>query len=396
MRNRRLVRGSWSRAVLSLAFGIALAGLLAMGLAVWLYAGPASAHPGDSCDPDPGHGLPGCHMEASATTAQSTATSAAAGAGTTGVTTSPVPTSGTVPSVGPSLPSDPSAPQTYLDQNNCLSCHGDPSLAKQRADGTSISLYVNAGDLPQAAHRYQDCTACHTSSPHDVATPLTKLSQAAKCGSCHQYQYGQHMNSVHGVPLAGGNSDPATCADCHSADANPHNVVRVLDPTASTYPKNIAQTCAKCHDDPVLMDKYGIVEKVYDSYMRSFHGKAMKLSPETATIHQLDTATCVNCHGAHNIKPVTDPAAPVAGMDNLLETCQRCHSDAGPEFVSGFLGHKAANSDYFPQVYWGGTIFHVFSRAMLASGMFIVATSVGLRGVPRVVRKFKRRNKKEE
>jgi hypothetical protein len=130
--------------------------------------------------------------------------------------------------------------------------------------------------------------------------------------------------------------------------------------------------------------------------MRSFHGKAMKLSPSTATIQQLDTATCVNCHGAHNIKSVADPGAPVAGMDNLLKTCQLCHRAAGPEFVSGFLGHKVASSENFPQVFWGGKTFYILSRAMLGGGVLIVATSIGLRGVPRVVRKFKRRNKKEE
>jgi len=203
------------------------------------------------------------------------------------------------------------------------------------------------------------------------------------------------MNSVHGVPQPGGNSDPATCTDCHSSDSNPHNVVRVLEPEASTYPKNIAQTCAKCHDDPKLMDKYGIVEKVYDSYMRSYHGKAIKLSPDNATIQQLNTATCVNCHGSHNIKATSDPAAPVAGMDNLLRTCQICHSGAGPEFVKGFLGHKAVNSDFLPQVYWTGTSFYIFSRAMLAGGVLIVATSIGLRGVPRIIRKVKRRKKGE-
>lgn len=283
----------------------------------------------------------------------------------------------------------------YLDTNNCLACHGDPSLTKQRADGTSISLYVNAADLPQAVHHYQDCTKCHTNNPHEVQTPLSKLSLAEKCGTCHQYEYGQYMNSVHGVPQPGGNSDPATCTDCHSANSNPHNVVRVLETGASTYPKNIAQTCAKCHDDPKLMDKYGIVEKVYDSYMRSYHGKAIKLAPDNATIQQLDTATCVNCHGSHNIKATNDPAAPVAGMDNLLRTCQLCHSGAGPEFVNGFLGHKAVNSDFLPQVYWAGTSFYIFSRAMLAGGVLIVATSIGLRGVPRVIRKVKRRKKGE-
>lgn len=385
MRNR-------SRGALLLAFGIALVGVLAIGLAA-LYAGPASAHPGNSCDPEPGHGTAGCHVDATTTTAQSTATSAAAGTDTTDPTTS------VVPSSGAATPSDPNAVQMFVDQNNCLSCHGDPSLKnlvnRKQPDGTTIVLYVDTQGSSNSVHRYKDCTACHSSEPHDVETPLTKLSLSEKCGTCHEYEYAQYKTSVHGVPLSSGNSDPATCTDCHSATSDPHNVVRVLDPVASTYPKNVAETCAKCHDDPKLMDKYGIVEKVYASYMRSFHGKAMELAPEGASIKQLDTATCVNCHGAHNVSSVSDLNAPVAGMDNLLETCRTCHPDAQPEFVKGFLGHKATNSDFLPQVYWGGRAFYILSRTMLAGGALIVATSIGLRGAPWVTRRIKRRKRKE-
>jgi nitrate reductase cytochrome c-type subunit len=337
-------------------------------------------------------------VDATTTTAQSTATTNAAGSDTTNATTSP-PTTGIVPSSGPATPTDPNAVQMFADSNNCLSCHGDPSLSglltKQRPDGTSIALYIDTEGSSNSVHRYKDCTSCHTDNPHEVETPLTKLSLSEKCGTCHEYEYAQYKTSVHGAPLYSGNSDPATCTDCHSATSNPHNVVRVLDPLASTYPKNVAQTCAKCHDDPKLMDKYGIVEKVYATYMRSFHGKAMKLASDGAPLQQLDTATCTNCHGAHNISTVSNPDAPVAGMDNLLDTCKTCHPDAGPEFVKGFVGHKAVNSEFLPQVYWGGRSFFIFSRAMLVGGMMIVASSISLRGVPWVTRKIRRRRKKE-
>jgi hypothetical protein len=354
---------------------------MALGIAAWLSVGPASAHPGNSCDPEPGHGVPGCHVDVTSTTGGSSETS------------------GVVPSSGPAAPYDPNAVQMFADQNHCLSCHGNPSLTnlltRKRPDGSSVLLYVDTKGSSNSVHRYKDCTSCHTSEPHNVQTPLTKLSLSEKCGTCHEYEYAQHKKSVHGVPLQQGNPDPATCTDCHSTTSNPHNVVRVLDPAASTYPKNIADTCAKCHNDPQLMDKYGIVEKVYASYMRSFHGKAIKLAPEDSAIQQLDTATCVSCHGAHNITAVTDPAAPVAGMDNLLDTCRTCHPDAGPEFVKGFVGHKALNSDFLPQVYWSGRSFYIFSRAMLGGGMLIAATSIGLRGVPWVARRIRRRRKRE-
>jgi hypothetical protein len=386
---------SRSRPALLFALGITLVGLLAIGLAAWLYAGPASAHPGNLCEPEPGHGTPDCHVSATETTAPPKATSTES----TESTAAPTSTTGVVPFSGPASPPDPSAVQMFVDESNCLSCHGDLSLSnlltREQPDGSTIVLYVDIQGSANSVHRYQDCTACHTSEPHEIDTPLSKLSLSEKCGTCHEYQYAQHKESVHGVPLQSGNPDPATCTDCHSVNSDPHNVVRVMDPIASAYPKNVADTCAKCHDDSSLMDKYGIVEKVYASYMRSFHGKTIKLAPEGAPIRQLQEATCVSCHGAHNITSASDPDAPVAGMDNLLATCQSCHPDAQPEFVNGFLGHKAVNSDFLPQVYWGGGSFYVFSRAMLAGGALLVATSIGLRGLPWISRRIKRRKKED-
>jgi len=430
---------------LRLAFCLGFVGAVAIALAGWAYVGPANATPDKTCNPGPGHGTPGCHVQATTTTAEPTTTTAkpttttakpattttkastattAAGTGTTGATTgtttssstgttgattgttaggtgttgattssvpttSPVSTTVSVTSAGSAPTGDPSAPVLFVDQNNCLSCHGDPSFSKQQPDGTSISLYVDPAGLSHTVHRFQDCTTCHTSKPHEVRLELTKLGLAEKCGSCHQYEYGQYIESVHGAPQTSGNSDPATCTDCHSANSNPHNVVRVLDASASTYPKNVAQTCAKCHNDPQLMGKYGIVEKVYDSYMRSFHGKAISLSSDSVAIEQLHTATCVNCHGSHNIKSVSDPNSPVAGMENLAKTCEQCHPGAGVEFAKGFLGHKEADPSFVPQVYWGEKFFFVFTRVVLAGGILMVVMPVGRWGVGRIKRNGK-------
>ncbi len=381
MKNRTPIGATRSR-VLFVVAGVALAGILAIALLGLLYTGGASAHPGNTCDPDPGHGRPGCHVDDTTTTVP-----AAPSTSTTVVTPSSLMTTTTVPSKGPALPSDPNAPRTYTDQNNCLSCHGDPNLAdlmtKQRPDGTSVAMYVDRSRLTTSVHRFQDCTECHTANPHDTNSPLTKLSLAEKCGSCHQYEYGQYINSVHGAPQKDGNSDPATCTDCHSDNASPHSIVRVFDPAASTYPKNIAQTCAKCHDDPKLMGKYGIVEKVYDSYMRSFHGKKISLAGNVA-IQQLNTATCVNCHGAHNISLTSNPDSPVAGMENLAKTCEQCHTGAGVEFAKGFLGHKEADMSHVPQVFFGEKFFFVFTRVVLAGGVILVVAPFGRKIVDRV------------
>ncbi len=257
-----------------------------------------------------------------------------------------------------------------LDEYNCLSCHGNKGLTKTIEDGREVSLYVNEEWVSTAAHRYIDCTTCHTSEPHKIDTPLTKSSLAEKCGSCHQYQYKLHLESIHGQQLLQGNPDVATCVDCHSPAGNPHSIIRVLEYDAPIYKKNIAQTCAKCHSDGKLMASYGIVEKVYESYMRSFHGKAMQLG--TYEIAQLDKATCTNCHGVHDIKSASDPTSPVAGLENLAKTCEQCHPGAGINFASGFLGHKEASPENIPVAHYTEILFTILLISVVSFGAVVV------------------------
>ncbi|MBM2824500.1 MAG: hypothetical protein HW402_164 [Dehalococcoidales bacterium] len=268
-----------------------------------------------------------------------------------------------------------SVSRTYaLDENNCLACHGNPKLTKTTKEGTIISLYVNEAKVNTAAHRFVACTTCHTVDPHKIETPLTKLSLAEKCGSCHQYEYKVHLESVHGQQLVQGNPDVATCVDCHSAEANPHSVIRVLEYNSSAYKKNIAQTCARCHGNEELMASYGIVERVYESYMRSFHGKAIKLG--TYEITQLDKATCTNCHGDHDIKSVKDPTSPVAGVDNLTKTCEQCHSGAGIEFARSFLGHREASPRNIPAAHYTEILFNTLLISVVSVGAFVVIAAL--------------------
>ncbi len=265
--------------------------------------------------------------------------------------------------------------QTYaLDENNCLSCHGNEKLTKTTEDGRKVSLYVSEEQVNTTAHRYIDCTTCHTTEPHKVATPLTKLSLAEKCGTCHQYEYDLHLQSIHGQQLVQGNPDVATCVDCHSPQGNPHSVIRVLDYTSPAYKKNIAQTCAKCHDNEELMANYGIVERVYESYMRSFHGKAIQLG--TYEITQLDEATCTNCHGVHDIKSANAPDSPVTGLDNLAKTCEQCHPGAGVEFASGFLGHKEASPQNIPAAHYTEILFTIILTTVIAFGAIVVLMAI--------------------
>jgi hypothetical protein len=261
-----------------------------------------------------------------------------------------------------------------LDENQCLVCHGDPDFTKLFENGNEVSLYVQEEFLNTSSHRFIDCTTCHSSNPHSVVTPLDKLSLAQKCGTCHEYQYGLHKESVHGEQLLQGNPDVATCVDCHSPLGNPHSVIRVLEYNAPAYRKNAAETCAKCHGDEALMTRYGILEKVYETYMSSFHGKAMQLG--TYEMSQLDKATCPNCHGTHDIKKVSDPGSPVAGMENLARTCEQCHPGAGVEFASGFLGHREVSPQTSAAVFYTEKFFLALTSSVVGFALLVFALAM--------------------
>ena len=263
-----------------------------------------------------------------------------------------------------------------LDENGCLSCHSNEDLFKTDENGDRISLYVSEEEVNTASHRFIDCTTCHSMTPHAVDTPLNKLSLAEKCGTCHEYQYKLHKDSIHGQLLAQGDQEVATCVDCHSMDSNPHSVIRVLEAQAPTYKKNIADTCARCHDNEELMASYGIVERVYESYMSSFHGKALQLS--SYEVSQLDKATCTNCHGAHDIRAVTDPNSPVAGIENLARTCDQegCHPGAGVEFAAGFLGHKEASPQNIPVAHYTELVFTIILYSVVGFGAIVVLLAI--------------------
>ena len=60
--------------------GVSLTCVLAaaIALAAWAFAGPVTAHPGNTCNPPAGHGRPGCHVSPTPTTAKPKATTTTA------------------------------------------------------------------------------------------------------------------------------------------------------------------------------------------------------------------------------------------------------------------------------------------------------------------------------
>jgi cytochrome c553 len=88
------------------------------------------------------------------------------------------------------------------------------------------------------------------------------------------------------------------CTDCHST-------VKELVHPSGLPPAQ----CASCHKAEAKQ------------YAGSIHGMSKAMGASAA-------ATCVDCHGSHDMQPVKHADSPVFKL-NLPRTCAKCHSNAG-------------------------------------------------------------------
>jgi predicted CXXCH cytochrome family protein len=197
---------------------------------------------------------------------------------------------------------------------SCAQCHGvHRVLPKQAFEEKSGVASMNRACIgchqterlhPDNPHADSTmCASCH--GAHDVQpttarhSRLAGLNQYETCGTCHDSiaaiwkQRDVHYRRV-------------TCTDCHGAHG--------LNATADSLLEAAAVTrCGECHEDERR------------TFMNSYHGRATNLGSQAS-------ATCANCHGAHDIQPDSARLSKVAAA-NLVETCGECHEHARPGFV---------------------------------------------------------------
>ncbi len=322
-----------------------------------------------------------CHKAEAAAPAQSAAATAPAAPAAPAAASAPVQAAASQPPASPAQPAAAAAPaeQPKADpikvSAGCRGCHNKPEFEIVSSITSRPDTVKQLESDRVYAHRLIACTTCHAGDPHQDMLPVTKQSIADACGQCHVSQRQEHVSSIHGESLSHGGRDAATCIDCHSTQNTPHSIARVLSPDSPAYRGSVASTCAKCHSKTEVMDKYDVPTEVYKTYMTTFHGKANVLSPYEITQHP--KATCVNCHGYHDIKAESDPTSPVAPA-NLASTCGGCHPGAGEQFASGWLGHKEASPQQFPAVYFAERFFFFFTSTVLTFGfIFMVALELG-------------------
>ncbi len=303
-------------------------------------------------------------------------------------------------------------PSQDVSDQRCLECHGQKGYSVIEDSGgvrTRRAIDVNYPAMQQSLHGKLTCVDCHTDItelPHEK-----KRLKAVNCVACHEKldpaairkkarvtgrggtartrmpavvsQTRNYARSIHGDPEKDNN---AACYTCHTA----HYVFRSTDPRAINFRENSPKMCGECHQealehyrksvhgaalktpwkgesatctdchsaheisDPKGLTAYRLVtrncgdchRKAVVSYMSTTHGQLAWLGNEKV-------ARCVDCHRGHDTRKIDDPDSMVSEQ-NRLETCRECHEDAGKEIVQYHPHGTTSNFDKYPSMYLVG------------------------------------------
>lgn len=210
--------------------------------------------------------------------------------------------------------------------DDCLTCHGDPELRSERGrplrvDGASYgaSIHGLAG---------MSCVDCHADLRKVEDFPHAPKLKPVDCAACHGEASAALRDSVHGRPPAGDDPILVRCRDCHGT----HDIRPADDALSHTAALNIPDTCLGCHQERV---KTGRGEGFAAGYKNSEHYRALAKSGLTLS------ATCLTCHGGHDVLPVEDPRSKVSRR-NIIKTCGACHAGIERDYLEGVHGKDYA------------------------------------------------------
>ena len=316
-------------------------------------------------------------------------------------------------------------PPAQQTEQYCLSCHSNPDLKMTLPSGEELSLYISPEHLKSSVHSpagieceachteiktyphpainfqtrrelsrsyYQACQKCHPANyekaqdsmhakaaaegnlkaaictdchgAHSVSQARAdKLKSSKRCGRCHQEIFKTYTESVHGTALVQEhNTDVPICADCHTAHS-------IQGAHTQDYRDKVPEICGQCHGNATLMKKYGLSPGVVNSYLQDFHGVTLKLyrgqrNDDETTASRKAIATCVDCHGIHDITKTTGPTTNLV-KSRLMKRCQKCHPGATDDFPDAWLSHYEPSLRNAPLVYLINLTYKVFIPFML-------------------------------
>ncbi|HTY37835.1 MAG TPA: hypothetical protein VMH23_12030 [Bacteroidota bacterium] len=255
----------------------------------------------------------------------------------------------------------------------CAKCHREGNKAAVRYTGGQheiIEHYTESihgkGLMKSGLTVTATCTNCHT--PHSILPKSDTLSSVnprnvpQTCGRCHHGIEEQFESSIHAQQVGKTDKPLPVCSDCHTA----HTIRRV---DATGFKLEIMTQCGRCH------------EAIAKTYFDTYHGKVSQLG-------YTKTAKCYDCHGAHDILAVTDPRSHLS-RENVVATCQKCHSGATRRFA-GYLTHATHHDPQkYPFLFWT-----FWGMTSLLIGTFFIGGVHTLLWLPRALKMQRDRRKK--
>lgn len=152
------------------------------------------------------------------------------------------------------------------------------------------------------------CLTCHAdSSDTKILADGTELSVGVDLTELE--------NSVHG---SSNDEGRLGCVDCHGIDTFPHD--NPLPETGRAYTVQTSLSCTNCHTEQT------------DNLNDDVHYVALSNG-------NLRSATCVDCHGAHDIQPPNEP------ITQISVTCGDCHSTTFTEYRDSVHGEALFDGD---------------------------------------------------
>jgi cytochrome b subunit of formate dehydrogenase len=181
-----------------------------------------------------------------------------------------------------------------------------------------------------------DCHGAHGIYPaSDVRSMLHADKVSNTCASCHRFIEERLQQSVHArgdILQADVASEAAhdagrkpVCTDCHQGHDLPH-------PRSAQFRQTLPDRCGNCHGE------------LQGTFSTSLHGKLTDLG-------YLPAARCSDCHGAHDILPVSNPASSLS-LANRRATCAQCHTGVTDKFLEFDPHADARDVGRNPLLYW--------------------------------------------
>lgn len=189
---------------------------------------------------------------------------------------------------------------------SCHDCHGgDPTIDDEIDAKRKETGFVGYPEEPDQVGPF--CTRCHGDIEY-----MRKFNPSMRVDQYQEYLTSRHGKAVHEK----GSKRAATCVDCHGQ----HQILPPDDPRSSVYPKNVADTCGRCHADEARMGAAGLPTDIPEKWKTSVHAATMAEG-------DLSAPTCNDCHGNHGAVP--------PGVRDVVHVCGRCHQTQEENFEQG-------------------------------------------------------------